>query len=160
MFWSGRTRIFLGAHLTVGDQLWSTPPNMRPMFTIIADTVDHQPLPHGAASRDLVFFRCNERYFEMLTGETGRPNCQDNLARAIAAFDLTPDYVHDAFDSFMTTGIDDQDRLFFLESDAKKGDYIDLYAEIEAIVAISSCPGGCSGPQNKPIGVEIYRPSD
>lgn len=85
----------------------------------------------------------------MLTGEKGWPNCQDNLARAVAAFDLTPDYVHDVFNIFMITGIDDQDRLFFLESDAKKGDYIDLYAEIESIVAISSCPGGCSGPSEQ-----------
>src|SRR5690606_15370251 len=50
MFWSGRTRILQRAHLTTGHQLWSTPPKMRPMFTIIADTVEHAPLPHGAAS--------------------------------------------------------------------------------------------------------------
>ncbi len=160
MFWSGRTRIFLGSHLTIGGQLWSTPPNMRPMFTIISDTVDHQPLAHGAASHDLLFSRCNERYFEMLTGERGRPNCQDNLAQAIADFDLTPDYVHDAFNIFMTTGVDDQGRLFFLEPDAKKGDYVELYAEIDSIVAVSACPGGCSGPQNKSLEIQIYRPSD
>src|SRR4029078_4722054 len=51
-FWSGRTRTLQGAHLTVGDRLWSTEPKMRPMFTIIADTVAHQALPHNAASHD------------------------------------------------------------------------------------------------------------
>ena len=158
VFWSGRTRIFEGAHLTVGSQLWSTPPGMRPMFTIIADTVEHNPLPHGAASHDLLFSRCNEVYFELLTGEKDRPNCQNNLARAIAEFGLSPDHVHDAFNIFMTTGIDDQDRLFFLDADAQKGDSIDLYAEMNCIVAISACPGGCSGPQNKPLGVEILKP--
>ncbi|MFQ5913693.1 MAG: DUF1989 domain-containing protein [Nitrospinota bacterium] len=156
MFWSGRTRILQGAHLTAGHQLWSTPPTMRPMFTIIADTVDHKPLPHGAASHDLIYSRCNERLFEVLAGEKGRPNCQDNMARAVAEFGLTPDYIHDAFNLFMTTGIDDRDRLFYLEPDAKKDDYVELYAEMDCIVAISACPGGCSGPQNKPIGVELY----
>ncbi|MBI2881708.1 MAG: urea carboxylase-associated family protein, partial [Candidatus Tectomicrobia bacterium] len=78
MFWSGRTRLLQGGHLTVGHQLWSTPPKMRPMFTLIADTVEHKPLPHGARSHDLLYSRCNERLFEVLTGEKGRPNCQDN----------------------------------------------------------------------------------
>ena len=156
MFWSGRTRILQGAHLTVGHQLWSTPPQMRPMFTIIADTVDHQPLPHGAASHDLIYSRCNEGLFEVLSGQKGRPNCQDNLALAVAEFGLTPDYIHDAFNIFMTTGINDADRLFYLEPDAKQGDFVELYAEMPCIVAISACPGGCSGPQNKAIGVHVY----
>ncbi len=156
MFWSGRTRIFHGAHLTVGNQLWSTPPNMRPMFTIISDTVDHKPLPHGAASHDLLYQRCNERFFEVMTGEKDCPNCQDNMARAVEDFGLTPDYIHDAFNLFMATGIDDNDRLFYLEPDAKKGDYMELYAEFDCIVAISACPEGCSGPQNKAIGVKIF----
>ncbi len=59
MFWSGRTRLLQGAHLNVGDRLWSTPPKMRPMFTVIADTVDHRPLPNNARSHDLMYCRCN-----------------------------------------------------------------------------------------------------
>ncbi len=160
MFWSGKSRILQGAHLTVGNQLWGTPPRMLPMFTIIADTVDHKPLPHGAASHDLIYTRCNEAYFEVVTGEKGHPNCQDNLANAIEEFGLTPDYVHDAFNIFMVTGIDDDDQLFFLDTpDAKKGDYVELYAEMDCIVAISACPGGASGPENKPIGINIFKPS-
>ena len=158
MFWSGRTRTFQGTHLTVGHQLWSTPSRMRPMFTIIGDTVEHKPLPKGAASHDLLYSRCNEHYYKILTGEKGRPNCQDNLANAIAEFELTPDYVHDAFNIFMTIGVDEEGRMFFLEPDAKKGDYIELYAEIDCLVAISACPGGSSGPQNRPLGVKVYRP--
>jgi len=158
MFWSGRTRILQGAHLTIGHQLWSTPPKMRPMFTIIADTVEHKPLPHGAASHDLIYSRCNGRLFEVLTGQKESPNCQDNLAHAVAEFGLTPDYIHDAFNLFMTTGINEADRLFYMEPDAKKGDYVELYAEMDCIVAISACPGGCSGPQNKALGVHLYDP--
>ena len=158
-FWSGRTRILEGGHLTVGSRLWSTPPEMRPMFTIITDTLEHKPLPEGARSHDLIWSRCNERYFEVLAGRRGQPNCQDNMAKAVEKFGLTPDYIHDAFNLFMTTGIDQNDRLFFIDPDSKQGDYVELYAEIDSIVAISACPGGCSGPQNKPVGVEIYRHS-
>src|ERR1017187_849894 len=34
-FWSIRTRIVGGSHLTAGHQLWSAPPYTRPMLTII-----------------------------------------------------------------------------------------------------------------------------
>ena len=78
------------------------------------------------------------------------------MVRAVEDFGFTPDYIHDAFSLFMATGIDDNDRLFYLEPDAKKGDYMELYAEFDCIVAISACPGGCSGPQNKAIGVKIF----
>jgi len=158
MFWSGRTRLLQGAHLSVGDRLWSTPPKMRPMFTIIADTVDHRPLPNNARSHDLMYCRCNERLYEVVRGETGAPNCNTNIANAIAEFGLTPDYVHDAFNIFMTTGLDDDDRFFYLEPDAKKGDYLELYAEMACIVAISACPGGSSGPEKRSIGIGIYKP--
>jgi uncharacterized protein YcgI (DUF1989 family) len=164
MFWSGRTRVVQGAHLSVGDRLWSTPPKMEPMFTIIADTVDHRPLPHGAASHDLLYPRCNARLYELVTGIPGLPNCQDNLSRAIAAFGLTPDYVHDCFNIFMTTGKNDTDGLFYLEPDAKRHDYVELYAEMDCIVALSACPAGSSAQPvgspttgHFPLGVQIYQ---
>ena len=160
MFWSGRTRLLQRAHLSVGDRLWSTPPRMRPLFTIIADTVSHQPLAHNARSHDLMFCRCNERLYEVVRGAKGAPNCNTNIAEAIAPFGLTPDYVHDAFNIFMTTGLDDQDKFFFVEPDAKKGDYMELYAEIDCLVAISACPGGSSGPETRPIGIRIYQPGE
>jgi uncharacterized protein len=158
MFWSGRTRILQKAHLTKGHQLWSTPPKMRPMFTIIADTVDHRPLPHGAASHDLIYARCNSRLHEVTMGIVGHRNCQDNLAGAIEPFDLGPEYVHDAFNLFMTTGIDDQDRLFILDPDSKQGDFVELYAELTSIVAVSACPSDCSGGVTKALGITIFNP--
>lgn len=158
MFWSGRTRLLQRAHLSVGDRLWSTPPRMRPMFTIIADTVEHRPLPGNARSHDLMYCRCNERLYEVTKGEQQAPNCNSNLANAIAAFGLTHDYVHDAFNIFMTTGLGEGDRFFYLEPDARKGDYLELHAEIDCIVAISACPGASSGPEKRPIGIQIFRP--
>jgi uncharacterized protein YcgI (DUF1989 family) len=157
MFWSGRTRLLQRAHLSVGDRLWSTPPRMRPMFTIIADTVEHKPLRGNARSHDLMYCRCNERLYELIRNERNAPNCNTNMANAIAEFGLTPDYVHDAFNIFMTTGLDENDRFFYLDPDARKGDYLELHAEFDCIVAISACPGASSGPEKRPIGIQIYR---
>ncbi|HEY1362085.1 MAG TPA: urea carboxylase-associated family protein [Xanthobacteraceae bacterium] len=158
MFWSGRTRLLQRAHLSVGDRLWSTPPRMRPMFTIIADTVAHQPLPGNARSHDLMYCRCNERLYEVVKGQTRAPNCNSNLAAAIAEFGLPPESVHDAFNIFMTTGLGPDDRFFYVDPDAKKGDYLELHAEMDCIVAISACPGASSGPEKRPIGIRIYQP--
>ena len=155
-FWSGRTRTLQGAHLTVGDRLWSTEPRMRPMFTIIADTVAHQALPHNAASHDLIYARCSERAWELTFGERGRPNCNTNMMRALEAIGFPSSHVHDAFNIFMTTGIDEKQRLFFLEPDAKTGDFVELYAEMDTVVAISCCPGGCSGDENKGLQFTVY----
>jgi len=159
-FWAARTRVINGAHLSTGDTLWSTPPKTRPMLTIITDTVDHQPLPNDAKSHDLLFCRCDSRHYELVAKKMGMPNCQDNLASAIADFKLTPEYVHDPFNLFMTTGLNDQGRPFYLPSDAKKGDYVEFYAEINCIIAISACPGGSSGSKSRPLGIEIFSYDD
>ena len=155
-FWSGRTRTVQGSHLTVGDRLWGTEPKMRPMFTIIADTVDHRPLPHNAASHDLLYARCSARSWELQTGEKDHANCNSNLTRALAEAGFPPAPVHDAFNIFMTTGVDDDHRLFYREPDAKVGDYVELYAEIDTMVAISACPAGCNGAENKGLGCIVY----
>lgn len=38
-FFSGKTRQLHASHLTTGDRLWSTLPSLRPMATIVADTL-------------------------------------------------------------------------------------------------------------------------
>lgn len=149
-FWSGRTRILEGPHLTTMNRLWSL--KVRPMFTIIADTVKHALSRRGGRSHDLIFARCSRELWELVDGTKNAPNCQDNLARAIEPFGLTAQSVHDAFNLFMKTGIDpDDESLFFEECDSRAGDYVDLYAEMDCVVAVSSCPCGDSKDTNSTI---------
>jgi uncharacterized protein YcgI (DUF1989 family) len=155
-FWSGRTRTLHGAHLHVGDRLWSTEPNMRPMFTLIKDTVVHKPQPFNARSHDLIYARCSERSVAMMTGKEGMPSCNANIHRALQAIGFDDRYVHDAFNIFMLTGYDENHRLFYLEPDAHQGDHVELIAEIDCIVAISACPWPCNGPVSKGLGVQIF----
>jgi uncharacterized protein YcgI (DUF1989 family) len=155
-FWSGRTRTLQGAHLSVGDRLWSVEPKMRPMFTIVADTVPRPPLPHNAASHDLIYARCSASAWALRTGRKDAPNCNDNLIRALERIGFDPSFVHDAFNIFMTTGIDDRQKLFFLPPVARRGDYVELYAEIDTVVAVSACPGGCNGEENKGLQISVF----
>ncbi|HZT50832.1 MAG TPA: urea carboxylase-associated family protein [Stellaceae bacterium] len=155
-FWSGRTRTLHGSHVHLYDRLWGTEPRMRPMFTLIKDTVEHKKLPFNARSHDLLYSRCSERRVELRTGLKGQPNCDTNLRRALQAIGFDDRYVHDAFNVFMCTGYDDDHRLFYLEPDAKTGDHVELFAEIDAVVAISACPSGCSGDRNKGLAIEVF----
>jgi uncharacterized protein YcgI (DUF1989 family) len=155
-FWSAKSRIIGSSHLTVGNQLWSCPPWTRPMLTIIADTVSHDALPGGARTHDLLFSRCDARHYETVFGKKGMPNCQDNLANAIKPFGLTQYDVHDPLNLFMTTGSNVVGRPFYLTSNAKKGDYVEFYSEIDCLIAISACPGGSSGPKHYPLRVDIF----
>ena len=155
-FWSIRTRIIGGSHLTVGHQLWSTPPWTRPMMTIVADTVEQPSLPHGARTHDLIFTRCDGRHYELVFKMAGHPSCQGNLASAIAEFGLTEYDVHDPLNLFMTTGLNEEGRPFYLPSVTKKDDYVELHADIPCIVAISACPGGSSGTKHFPLRADVF----
>jgi len=143
-FHGSRTAAYHGMHLTKGDQLRSTWPGERPMFTIQEDTVGRRRSPRGALQHDVLFGRCSQKSRAWRYGVES-PGCQEILATAIASFGLGPEHVHDAFNMFMYTGIDQDDRTFFDPSDALESDYLDLRAEIDCLVAISACPGRSSG---------------
>jgi uncharacterized protein YcgI (DUF1989 family) len=129
------------------------------MFTIIADSVQHKPSTRGGRSHDLLYARCSRELWRVAQGKDNAPNCQDNLASAIESFGLTADYVHDAFNLFMKTGIDPADRYLFFElCDSCQNDFVDLYAEMDCIVALSACPcgNGAEDPQVYPLQAEIF----
>jgi uncharacterized protein YcgI (DUF1989 family) len=154
---SSTTRGREGAHVSVGNRLWSCTAWNRPMFTIVADTVKHKPSPRGTRCHDFLYGRCSRKSrIERYGSDT--PGCQEILAAAIEDFGLTPDYVHDPFNIFMKTGLNEKGIPFWEETDAVKGDYIDLQAEMTCIVAISACPGKSGGPVAHPVGIEIYDP--
>lgn len=160
-FWSGRTRILEGAHLSVGNRLWSSP-RMEIMFTITADTVKPRPSPLGGRSHDLLWARCSAELWKVREGLDNAPSCQDNLARAIAPFNLTVHDVHDAFNIFMKTGLDAHDRLFQEDPESEAGDYLELRAERDCLVAVSSCPGQghrIPGWRHRPLRLDIMTAS-
>jgi len=138
-FWSGRTRILEGAHLSTGNRLWSSP-TMDVMFTVTADTVKRTDSPLGGISHDLIWARCSSQLWK-IRGVHDAPNCQDNITGAIAPFGLDVRNVHDAFNIFMKTGLDQADQLFEEPAESIAGDYLELRAEKDCLVAVSSCPG-------------------
>jgi uncharacterized protein YcgI (DUF1989 family) len=152
-FSAGRTRFFTGCHPKKGDSLWSNPPHERPLFTIAEDTV---------GENDILFPRCSRIVFEPF-GVKDHRGCQDQLQEAIAPFGLGPDDVHDTFNGFMHTGVDERGYISIKPPSALPGDWLDLACHVDCLVAISSCPAGdvhaTNGGTNKPLGIEVYAAS-
>ena len=159
-FWSIRTRIIGGSHLTAGHQLWSCPPWTRPMMTIVNDTVapvvKNSQGAQAVATHDLIFTRCDRRHYELVFKRENALNCQDNLAQALEPHGLDEYAVHDPLNLFMTTGLNEDGRPIYLASAAKKGDFVELYADMSCLIAISACPGGSSGDDHKGLLAEVF----
>jgi uncharacterized protein len=171
--WASRTRQLQGAHVSTYDRLWSSLPYLRPLVTITADSLaDYGVDEFGGRIHDLLGTRCDPYVNRMLSGEDFNFHCHSNLTRAVAPYGLTEFDVHDVLNVFQCTGLNSRDQYFVRASPAKVGDYLEFFAEIDLLCAISACPGGdlsvpLWGPEARdpidvcrPLGVEIYRLDD
>jgi uncharacterized protein YcgI (DUF1989 family) len=173
-FFSGKTRALHASHVTTGDRLWSNLPNLRPMATITHDTLDWYGWDEdGAGVHDILGTRCDPYTNYLLKGVDYHHCCHSNLIRALAANKgLTPSaaepHVHDVLNVFMCTGYSlDKHQYFMKASPVRPGDYIEFFAEIDLLGALSACPGGDCGASHSddsapchPLLVEIYQPRD
>ena len=170
-FWAARTRQLHSTHVTVYDRLWSTLPYLRPMLTITADTVAYGVDEDGGRCHDLLGARCDPYVNKLLTGDEFDLHCHSNLTRAILPYHLTEFDVHDVLNIFQVTGLTPDGRYFMKASPAKQGDFVEFFAEIDLLCAISTCPGGDLSvplwgpdagdplPTCRPIGVEVHEPA-
>ena len=170
-FFSGKTRALHATHVTTGDRLWSTLPHLRPMATIINDTLSWYGWDaDGAGVHDVIGTRCDPYTNRLLTGAKYHHCCHENLARALAAERGMPYaeaelHVHDVLNVFMCTGFArDTHRYFMKASPVRPGDFLELYTEMDLLAALSVCPGGDCGAGHSsdealcyPLLVEIFQ---
>jgi uncharacterized protein len=171
-FYSGKTRALHATHVTTGDRLWSSMPNLRPLATITCDTLAWYGWDgDGAGVHDVIGTRCDPYTNLLLTGSEYHYCCHSNLTRALAHAKSIPlrdaeMYVHDVLNVFMCTGFTRDTHQYFMKaSPVRPGDYIEFFAEIDLLGALSACPGGDCGSTHSsgtakcyPLKVEIYRP--
>ena len=169
-FFSGKTRAIHGTHVTTGEQLWSCLPFLRPMATIIEDTLDWYGMDSfGGSVHDVIGTRCDPYTHHLLSGDNYHHCCHSNLSRALAKETGKPIeeiemQVHDVMNVFMCTGFTrDTGQYFMKASPVRPGDFIEFFAEIDLIGALSACPGGdCSTTHSSdvaschPLLVEIF----
>ena len=169
-FYSGKTRALHGTHLTIGDRMWSSFPHLRPMATVIADTLEWYGIDEfGGSVHDVIGTRCDPYTHHLLSGDQYHHCCHSNLTRALADYigdDLAvvEPMVHDVLNVFMCTGFTrDTGQYFMKASPVRAGDYIEFFAEIDLLGALSACPGGdCSTVHSSdaaacyPLMIEVF----
>ncbi|AVH41464.1 urea carboxylase-associated family protein [Agrobacterium tumefaciens] len=171
-FFSGKTRALHATHVSVGNRLWSNLPSLRPMATITRDTLSWYGFDEdGGGVHDVIGTRCDPYTNKLLSGGDYHHCCHSNLTNALASakglsFRQAEPHVHDVLNVFMCTGFTRDTHQYFMKaSPVRPGDYLELFAEIDLIGALSACPGGdCSATHSSdtaacyPLKVEIFRP--
>ncbi len=172
-FFSGKTRQLHATHVSTGDRLWSTLPGLRPLATIIEDSLDWYGWDEdGAGVHDVIGTRCDPYTNCLLKSVEYHHCCHSNLTRALAAATGLPleqaeTHVHDVMNVFMCTGFTRDTQQYFMKaSPVRPGDFIEVFAEIDLLGALSTCPGGDCGSSHSddktpcyPLKVEIYEPA-
>jgi uncharacterized protein YcgI (DUF1989 family) len=170
-FYSGKTRALHGTHVTTGQQLWSSFPALRPMATIVADTLGwYGKDDFGGSVHDVIATRCDPYTHNLLSGGQYHHCCHSNLTRALAdatgsTLHEAEPHVHDVLNVFMCTGFTrDTGQYFMKASPVRPGDYLEFFAEIPLLGALSACPGGdCSTEHSSdeaacyPLLVEVFQ---
>ncbi|MFW2588940.1 urea carboxylase-associated family protein [Sagittula sp. SSi028] len=173
-FYSGKTRALHGSHVTTGDRLWSSFPSLRPMATLVEDSLDwYGRDSFGGSVHDVIGTRCDPYTHNLLAGGDYHHCCHSNLTRALAdakGLSLTEaePHVHDVLNVFMCTGFtQDTGQYFMKASPVRAGDTLTCFAEINLLGALSACPGGDCGSEHSsdvaqcgPLVVEVLSPPD
>ena len=169
-FYSGKSRALHGTHLTVGERMWSSFPYLRPMATITGDSLGWYGIDEfGGSVHDVIGTRCDPYTGNLLAGTQYHHCCHSNLTRALAdetglTLAEAERHVHDVLNVFMCTGFTrDTGQYFMKASPVRPGDYLEFFAEIDLLGALSACPGGdCSSEHSSdsaacfPMLVEVF----
>jgi uncharacterized protein len=172
-FFSGKTRALHGTHLSTGDRMWSNFPYLRPLATITDDTLDWYGFDEfGGSVHDVIGTRCDPYTHKLLSGGDYHHCCHSNLTRAFAehtgrSLSAAEPFIHDVLNVFMCTGFTrDTGQYFMKATPVRPGDYIEFFAEVDVLGALSACPGGDCGEVHSsdtakcaPLLVEVYEPS-
>jgi len=171
-FYSGKTRALHGTHISTGERMWTSFPAMRPMATILEDSLDWYGIDaFGGSVHDVIGTRCDPYTGNLLAGSQYHHCCHSNLTRALADhMGVSPaeaePHVHDVLNVFMCTGFTrDTGQYFMKQSPVRPGDFLEFFAEIPLLGALSACPGGdCSSEHSSdiaacyPLLVEVFAP--
>ena len=134
---NGRTFDYGGKiYVSTGDVLWSDLSN--PMLTIVSDQVGRH---------DFLYASCTvEMYRKEYKVDGYHPNCADNLNSALRGLGIEPGPLPTAFNLFMNVDILEDGRLAIAPPRSRAGDSIVLRAEMDLMIALSSCPAStCNG---------------
>jgi urea carboxylase-associated protein 1 len=137
-------------YISTGHQLLSD--RCGTLMTITADT---------CGLHDLLAGSCSEGTNRWRYGVADTPNCRANFEAALRPFGIPLREVPYSFNIFMNVPIVDG-KISIVEPVSKAGDYVDLRAETDLLVAISNCPqerNPCNAYAPTRLRVAVFAPA-
>jgi len=115
--------------VTAGDSLWTNtfPPEI--MFTICEDTFGFHDLLYPPCCR----YALRKRFGVL------RDGCLENLVKALNDWNIPPEKVPDPLNLFFRVSVNEEGGMTLLSPSSRQGDFIKLKAEMDCVVAISTC---------------------
>ena len=117
-------------HFEVGDVLATN--RYAPLFEIVADT--------SPGGHDTLIAACSEEMYLRAGRPAGHANCTDNLRAALAALGVDARITPAPWNLFMLAPVEPGGAIRFTRPTSAPGDYVELAAARDAIVAFSACP--------------------
>jgi uncharacterized protein YcgI (DUF1989 family) len=102
---------------------------------------------------------CSEELNQIRYGVAATRNCRDNFAMALAPYGFNRRRIPNAFVPFMRVEVELDGTMEIKEPTTDAGDFYDLRAEMDLLVAVSNCPqerNPCNGFNPTPTGIIIY----
>jgi len=142
--------------LRIGDGLYSK--NCDKLAIISDDTTD------GTHNLSLGAF-CNEPLNRARYGIPGTPNCFDNFVAAMSPYGLPAEDIdwNSCINFCMDVRHLPDGRLEYYPCHNKPGDYFDLMAQMDIIIAISNCPqerNACNNYNPTAMMAVIFNPNE
>lgn len=137
-------------HLTTGDYIRSV--DAYPMLKITQDTVGRHDILAGSCCPGLNRLRYGDK-------AAHQPNCRENLAAVMEPYGVRLSEIPYTFNIFMNVPVSPAGDIEVIAPISKPGDFIDLRAEMDLVVAISNCPQErniCNGFKATRLGLVIY----
>lgn len=131
-----------GSFITRLTRIWGNPPLSRALATVLVDTVRWTDSPRGFRDHKCYGGHCNPHHWAMYSAGRVR-TCYDNLRAAVEMLGLNQRHIHDNMNLFERMAMDPYTgRHLHAQSDAQRDDYLEFYAEVPLLVAVSLCPMG------------------
>ena len=161
-FDQARTKVYnMKLFITTGDKLMGR--NNQHMMTILADGFKDgtHDLQKGMCSGYRFLLAKQEgrlgEYYPRQISEIPDHGCYENLSKALAPYGIIPEDIPSPFNLNQHMKIDGvTGKMEHTQVRPKPGNYMDLRAEMDLLVALSACPDLPVG--GKPVDVMIYQP--
>lgn len=103
-----------------------------PILTVVADT--------SPGAHDTLIAACSRAMFRRAGRGDEHANCADNLREALAALGIGIGFTPGPWNLFMRAPVIEGRRIVFERPACRPGDYLELRAEMDCVLAFSACP--------------------